>query len=649
MDFLAAQKSARRTTRLLLALFGAFVLAAGAAYAWLLSIMATKIALATGSSWTAGASGLAVALVGMMVARAWRTYRRLAEPARILAEAGAQLVPLRPRDRRLRQFRNVAEEVAVAASLPVPDLWLLPGQGGINALAAGVHEGHRAILVTDEALHRLGRDELQAVIAHEVAHIASGDTRTNTLMAALVAGASAGLVPFVWLGTLLLRGLVSALQGMDGDTEAGLNVGSSLVILLGVLGPMLPLLFVSVIYSDAPGLSTVWVLLQGLIPLAGIGLAGLILGSLLTASLSRHREHHADALAVQLTRYPEALASAIRAVSRQPMGGHVVSPERTRLDHFFFARPSVDPPAFFGMEAHPGLAERAKQIGPASPGKRRRRPPARRENAARPGSGAASLQTPLALLPDALLEAVHEIETAQAAVLAVTAFLGRTPAESVRQSVGAKAEEVLGLAEALREGVDLLPAIEVALPALHRLAEDEQARFRVEVQALVRADDETTFDEFAILQMLRWGLAAPPTGTVLSAEIARQSEVVFAALAAVGAARAAEQSEAVQAGRRALAASLRVPEPSGVIHASSYADLDRALSSLRRGTPVQRHAVLDAAYAVVRADRVTKPHEQMLMRATALALGVAHIAEPSREAPTSASPVVRRHASPAHA
>lgn len=642
MDFLGAQRRARTATGGLLALFAAFVLASGVAYLVVVREIVGRVEdrLRPLDHWGEPlAWALALAFVALMAARAVRTHRRLSDSHRALSDAGARQVPLRPHDPRERQLCNVVEEVAVAASLPVPMIWVLDGQGGINALAAGADD-QQAILVTDAAMRDLTRQQLQAVVAHEMAHLASGDTRINTLSAALIAGAGAGMVPFLWLGSRVLRGILSLLTTVADDSPGAETNGLLAVLILGIGAPILPMFLIAGAMSGSPVVAALWAVAVGSVPLAGIGLAGHMLGSGLAVAVSRQREHHADALAVQLTRYPEALVGAFRAVSRQPMQGHVITPERARLDHFFFARPTVDPPAFDAAVPHPDLGERARRVRsgsfvppPAVPRQRRRTD---RPRPATPGAALDALQRPLALLPDPLLVACHDASTVPLAVLAVLAAEGETPEADARRvlaTAGFDADVALALTASLRPGADLLPAIEVAMPAIRQLDGPERQRLADAVRALIAADEKKTLAEHAVLQMLRWGLAETPSGRALGAEISRASDVLFAALGAAGSPLASDRIVAVEAGRQALRAAIPLPAPPEATDGDPFAGLDAALDVLRRASRVQRHAVLDAAHAVVVADGRTLRDEAALLRATALALGVACVVHPEHLAP----------------
>ena len=101
---------------------------------------------------------------------------------------GGTLVPGDPRDFQLKRLRNVIEEMSIASGVPVPEIYVLDREPGINAFAAGFGPSDAAIAVTRGALDRLSRDELQGVIAHEYSHILNGDMRLNLRLMGLIFG-----------------------------------------------------------------------------------------------------------------------------------------------------------------------------------------------------------------------------------------------------------------------------------------------------------------------------------------------------------------------------------------------------------------------------------------------------------------------------
>ncbi len=119
---------------------------------------------------------------------------------------GGRKIKDNPTDPDEKRLRDVVEEMAVASGIPVPEIYVLAGERGINAFAAGHTREDVAIGVTFGAIKLLTRDELQGVIAHEFSHVLNGDTRLNLKLM----GLAHGLFWPVIVGRVLLRGLAAA-------------------------------------------------------------------------------------------------------------------------------------------------------------------------------------------------------------------------------------------------------------------------------------------------------------------------------------------------------------------------------------------------------------------------------------------------------
>jgi heat shock protein HtpX len=204
---------------------------------------------------------------------------------------------------RHRQLLNVVEEMAIAAGLPVPKVYVMPCDG-LNAFAAGRAPREASVAVTQGLLERLSREELQGVVAHELAHVKSRDTLYN-ISAAVLVGAVALLSDMFLRGTLFGRGGRSSGGGRDGDGRA-----NAALLVLGLL-------------------------LALLAPLAA---------KILQMSISRQREYHADAAAAGFTRNPLGLASALSKISAS---GAQVPGENRGTQHLFIVNPLRD----FGLDA----------------------------------------------------------------------------------------------------------------------------------------------------------------------------------------------------------------------------------------------------------------------------------------------------------
>jgi Zn-dependent protease with chaperone function len=316
MDFYAHQDRAKLASHRLTALFAlslAAVVAAvngAAALGWLV--------MGGGTHWPPYffATNTFVTLL-IVFGGAWVELHRLREGGAVLAERlGARaLDDTLPLHRRLR---DVAEEVAIGAGVPVPSLYVLD-ESSINALAAGERPGLAAVIVTRGALERLRRAELQGVVAHEFAHIVGGDGELNLRLT----GALYGLCSLRLAGYRLVAGATA--------TDAGP---------FGRLG------FLRLV-----------ALVAGLL-LSVVGMLGVLAAQVLKAGISRQREFLADALAVQITRDRDGLGCALRRIASE-QAQPLKSDYAALVSHFLLVQPGGLREWF---DTHPPLAERIRRL-----------------------------------------------------------------------------------------------------------------------------------------------------------------------------------------------------------------------------------------------------------------------------------------------
>ncbi|CAN5830982.1 zinc metalloprotease HtpX [soil metagenome] len=199
-------------------------------------------------------------------------------PERVLWSTGAWEI-IEPATPEQRQLVNVVEEMAIASGLPRPRVWVVPDQDP-NAFATGRDAESASIAVTEGLLAALSRDELQGVVAHEMAHVRNLDVRLMTLLAGMV-----GAIALMSDGmgrTLRLGGRTGhRLGGRSGGGKGGGNPLALIVLLL-------------------------WLVTLIVAPL---------ISRILAMSVSRKREFLADATAAQFTRNPAALAAALEKLS----------------------------------------------------------------------------------------------------------------------------------------------------------------------------------------------------------------------------------------------------------------------------------------------------------------------------------------------
>jgi heat shock protein HtpX len=216
--------------------------------------------------------GLLLTAVGAGMAR----YSYTTGPTNILKSTGAREI-IDAQTPQEQQLVNVVEEMSVASGISKPHIWIVDDPDP-NAFATGHDQADSNIAVTQGLLGVCSRDELQAVVAHEMGHIKNLDVRLMTLLAALV-----GVVALIADGA----GRVM-FSGGFGRGRRSSNDRSS-----GGTNPLVIILFV------------VWIISWILAP---------FITRLLAMGVSRKREYLADAMSAQFTRNPMALASALAKI-----------------------------------------------------------------------------------------------------------------------------------------------------------------------------------------------------------------------------------------------------------------------------------------------------------------------------------------------
>ena len=262
------QKRNRRQTMLWMAAFTLF-------FAWLgfggdLALYFATIDKAGVSQHPVPWLGIIVTIIGAIVT--WRAFKR--GPQSVLWASGARELT-DPQTVEERQLVNVVEEMAIAASLPRPKVYLIDDPDP-NAFATGHGPEDACIAATSGLVKALNREELQAVIGHEMGHVRNLDVRLMTTIAALV-------------GFIVLMS-----DGLGRTFRGGLNLGGRGRGRGGGAGGAIALIIL-----------VLWVISLILAPL---------IVRLMAMAVSRNREYLADATGAELTRNPGALASALQKI-----------------------------------------------------------------------------------------------------------------------------------------------------------------------------------------------------------------------------------------------------------------------------------------------------------------------------------------------
>ncbi len=329
MDFFAHQDRARRHTRHLIALFvlavAAIVVAVDAVVVVALGMTSQRpgggTALPLGT--VAGVSVAVLAVIGL--ASLYRTATLSGGGGAVARGVGASLVPADTTDPALRRLRNVIEEVAIGSGVPVPEIYILEHEPGINAFAAGFSPADAAVCVTQGCLQQLNRDELQGVIAHEFSHVLNGDMRINIRLMGLLFG----ILALGVIGRQLLY------AGYWGGASVGASRGR----------------------RDNNGSAIVFI---G-IGLLAVGAIGVFFGRLIKAGVSRSRESLADASAVQYTRQTSGIAGALKKIAALEAGSQFTDTHGEEVSHMLFGEAGAYSALF---ATHPPLVERIRALEP---------------------------------------------------------------------------------------------------------------------------------------------------------------------------------------------------------------------------------------------------------------------------------------------
>ncbi|QIZ76853.1 M48 family metallopeptidase [Ferrimonas lipolytica] len=325
MNFFAQQQQARQRTLLLMGLFTVAVIA----ILLLCNLLFVALALpllndqqisvngATLLAQMSSESGVALSVSMLLVIASvvMIKWLGLRGGGRKVAEAlGGMRIQTNTQNFKQRQLLNVVEEMALAANMAVPPVYLMEEEQGINAFAAGHTQRDAVIGITQGALDQLTRPQLQGVVAHEFSHILNGDMRLNMRLIAVLSG----IIFISHAGELVLRG--GAHNRKNGGQIALLGFGLML-----------------------------------------LGLIGSFFANIIKAAVNRQREYLADAAAVQFTRDPSTIADALKVIAANSHHSFIESPNAAQSSHLFFGSYK----SFNSLLAsHPPIDKRIRAIEP---------------------------------------------------------------------------------------------------------------------------------------------------------------------------------------------------------------------------------------------------------------------------------------------
>lgn len=616
MDFFARQESARRNTKWLevyfaLAVFGTI----GLTYFG----VAAFVAFEGGNPYNPKLLlDVVLATLALIIGGSLYKIAELSNGGRTVAEMlGGRAINANTTDPDERKSLNVVEEMSIASGTPVPQLYVLPGESGINAFAAGHTTRDMVICATRGSLKLLTRDELQGVVGHEFSHILNGDMKLNLRLMGLVFG----LLCLAIFGRILLQ------------TRGRKNP--------------LPLL--------------------GLLLIAA-GSVGVFFTSLVKSAVSRQREFLADASAVQFTRNPLGLANALKKVGQA--GSRIEDPNAEDASHFFFAN-GLGESLTRMFSTHPPLGERIRLLDPAWDGRfipvdrslikaEELRPAIQAGQATLPPMAARSVRTAQfagvfgaataamprnsafrtphsalsyaadwrsklsPMLADAAREPMSAVALVYALLLSRDTTLRSTQLQQLQaQSAPGICDETTKLFPSVTEleSSARLPLVSLTMTALRRLSPAQFTEFERNIQYIIQSDQQLELFEYTLQKIVLRQLEPnfrPPKRPIVQYYVLKplvpDCAILLSALAYAGQSEPAQVESAFRQG----AMKLNLPDlPLSPPSDYNLQKIDLALDRLNQTVPHLKNMVLNACAETVAADGVIQESEAELLRAIA--------------------------------
>ncbi len=576
---------------------------------------------------------VAVATVGVIAIGSLYRTAILSSGGAVVAETLGG-TPVNPNTRKLEEriVLNVVEEMAIASGTPVPQVYLMEDEEGINAFAAGYSPDDAVIGVTKGCTQMLSREELQGVIAHEFSHILNGDMRLNIRLIGIIYG----ILVIAQTGFVLIRVLGISSRRSRGNRDKG---GGALIAVF---------LF---------GLA-LWI----------IGYVGVFFGKLIKSAVSRQREFLADASAVQFTRNPSGLSGALKKIGGMARGARIECSQAEQASHMFFGN-ALSTSWLNLMSTHPPLDIRIRKIEPSFEGeypqvvplqrtKADLRPMGQKSEQAIHGRRAAATSAEsrrhsfsfqasqvlsgigapgpehfiyaaalIEVMPKRIVELVHEPFGARAVIYSL--LLDADPemrelqmkrlAEHAASIDFQETQKLLPLLDQISSEMRL-PLVEMALPALKYMSPNQYHSFKQNVVHLVRADEEIRSFEYVLHRVLLIHLdpcfkkRKPPTIKYRSMQpLLRDCSALLSFLAHTGQTNASATVRAFDQAASILTS--QSAKPAFFSKAQiGLKDVDCALNRLAAAVPQVKKRVLSACAVCIEADGKTTVEEGELLR-----------------------------------
>ena len=506
MDFFQAQDSAHRNTTRLVIFFTLAVLSLIVITNLLVMVLfgfvepgeegVTLSAIATQFDWQVMLVVSVAVLIVIFGGSAYKTMALSGGGTAVAESLGGRLISQSTSDLHERKALNVVEEMAIASGTPVPPVYLLEHEQGINAFAAGFTPGDAVIGLTRGTITYLTREELQGVIAHEFSHILHGDMRLNIRLIGILHG----ILLIGLIGYIVLR---SVRGGSNKNAAPMMGLGLGLLV---------------------------------------IGFTGTFFGNLIKASVSRQREFLADASAVQFTRNNNGIAGALKKIGGYTPGSELDTPEAPTMSHAYFSN-GVSSFMQSIFATHPPLDVRIKRIDPNwdgvfAPVTREVSEDEQTSGQTKHASGTASMKTaavgaviasqildsvgqtsPEQLdyavslvngIPTEILDAVHDPYSARAIIYCLViddkqVNIRDKQLHRLRELGDTGIVDLVSKLFGVVNALDIryrLPLIDMTLPSLRQLSKEQYLLFKTNLLFLMQADNQINMFEWSLQKIL---------------------------------------------------------------------------------------------------------------------------------------------------
>ena len=592
-----------------------------------------------------GGTSVAV-LVVVLLGSGFKSMSLNAGGSVIARELGGRKLDSNSNDADEQKLLNVVEEMAIASGVPVPEVYLMESENGVNAFAAGLSPSDAVIGVTRGCMKLLSRDELQGVIAHEFSHILNGDMKLNLRLIGLLFG----ILMLAILGRVVMRTALYSGGGRGNNKNNGIPI-----VLFGLA-------------------------------LIVIGYIGVLFGHLIKSAVSRQREFLADASAVQFTRNPDGIAGALKKIGGVSYGSRIQDAHAEEASHMFFAN-GLKSSFAQAFATHPPLAQRIKAIDPQWDGKFPKvslpeissslsegasnasaaavagasglassfppasppRPQAEIDDFFHATAVASSIESIGQLnekqikhaqdihrqFPEEWLSAAHNESGAQALIFAMLLAQDDSLRGAELKMLGDATDRfTYDTTVALHQQFgDLhssrkIALIDISIPTLRKLSPGEYDRFVQIMRRLIASDQRVDLFEFMLQKIVKGHLDVhfhriPPSRVRYKSisQLTSETEVLLSTLAFLGSKEESKAVSAFQKGAKDIEDSIggRLTVKEG--NECGLQQIDEALDKFEKAAPLVKKRLIHACGKTVMADNKIVSDEAELLRAIADAIG----------------------------